>query len=97
MERLVLVFGFIFLTFLAITYLLHRFFSSKKYVKYIPALISLLLAVFYAVTARSMKGEGFRDLANILMATLLFGGFLSGLICSLYFDYIAPKLKNRKL
>jgi cytochrome bd-type quinol oxidase subunit 2 len=94
MDRFLIVIIVIFLVSLAITYLLHRFFKTKRFVKYLPPLICLIAAVINLRIARITPSEGFRDLAHVLMSMLLFTGFVSGLLSSLYFDLIAPKFKR---
>lgn len=94
MDRFLIATLIIFLVFLAITYLLHRFFKTRKFVKYLPSFISLIAAVVYLIMARSGQGEGFKSLGYVLMSMLSFAGFVSGLLSALYFDFAAPRFKR---
>lgn len=95
MDRLFVAIVIIFIVFISLTYLLGRIFRKKRFIKYIPSLISIIFAVINIMLARSGQVEGFRDLARVMMAMLLSAGFLSGLLSALYLDYISPKYKKR--
>lgn len=94
MDRFTIVAVSIFLIFFFITYILHRFFKTKKFIKYLPSLVSLTSAAVNLILAKTTKGDGFRDLAHVLMSILLFIGFISGLISALYFDFVSGKYKK---
>jgi hypothetical protein len=91
MDRLIIPAIIIFLIFFSLTYLLHRFFKARRFIKYLPSLVSLIAAIINIALARSTQGEGFKDLAYVLMSMLFFIGFISGILSGLYFDYIARK------
>jgi hypothetical protein len=95
MDRLLIAIFVISSVFFAVTYVLHRFFSKRKFVKYLPAVLSLVFVVINIVLARSSYGEGFRGLAYLLMAIILFFGFTSGLLSALFLDFILPRIKKK--
>lgn len=96
MDRFLVIIVIISLVFVFLTYILHRTFKKKRFVKYIPPLISLILTIINIVSVRTGKGEGFKDLAAVIVAIMCFAGFISGLLAALYFDYISPKLASKK-
>jgi uncharacterized membrane protein YfcA len=95
MDRLLIAILVIFIIFGTITYLLHRFLKNKI-LKYIPSIVSLIAAVINIISVRSGQSEGVKDLAGVLMAMILFSGFLSGILTGLYIDYVSPRLKNKE-
>lgn len=91
MDRLLIIIVIVFLVFSLLTYLLHRIFKKARVVKYLPAILCLIITIVNIVIARSGTGEGFGDLARIIIAVISFAGFISGLLSALWFDYIASK------
>jgi len=69
-----------------LTLVLNYFLSSRKYVKYVPGGILFLLAVYNYVQARQNQGEGFQDLAFLVMAMLLLAGAVGGLLTALVLE-----------
>ena len=47
------------------------------------------------ITASRNKGEGFSDLAAIIIAMMCFAGSLSGLVTALYIDFIYFKMRGK--
>lgn len=91
MDRFLIILAGSALIFAASSYLLNRFFA-KKYVKYILPTIALLAALFYFYIARTAKDtSGFQDLANMLMAIILFAGAIGGYTANIILD-----LRKRK-
>lgn len=78
-----------------ITYGLNRVFKKIKFIKYIPALITFIIMVNNIMIARSGKGEGFADLAAIIVAMMCFAASVSGLVTALYFDFIYLKMRSK--
>jgi len=83
-------------TFAALAFLMERVFKSSPYAKYVPALTALLAAIYNFILVRVDPGEGFQDLARILLSMLLMSGFVGGLLGALYLEFW-PKRKNKKL
>lgn len=94
MDRFSMIITVIFLICISLTYMLHRFFSRRRFIKYLPAVLSLIIMVISIFIARKSRGEGFRDLAGIILAVICFAAFLSSLLSALYFDFISPRLKK---
>lgn len=96
MSRIILVIAIIFCVFFAVTALLNKLYINKKYIKYLPSIISLILGLIYIYLSRQVKGEGFKDLGRALMGFLFLIGFVSGLLSGLYFDFIHLKLIRKR-
>lgn len=94
--RLFAILAVTFLIFGGITYLLHILFSVKKYIKYIPAAVLLAMGIYNIYLAQTSNGEGFQDIARILIAVVLFIGSLAGIITALILDFVLPKFKKRE-
>ena len=94
MDRLLLILLAIVVLFSSITYLLWRLSKRKRFVKYLPALICLIFAIYYFYLAKTVPNVGFEDLANAIMAMMLFAGFASGLVTGLIIDYVLPRFKS---
>lgn len=94
MDRFSIIITVIFLIFTTLTYILHRFFSRRRFIKYLPSILSFIIMIISIYIARKSRGEGFRDLAGIILAVLCFAAFLSSLLSALYFDFISPRLKK---
>ena len=94
MDRLLLILLAIVVLFSSITYLLGRISKRIRTVKYLPALICLLLAIYYFYRAKTLPNVGFEDLANAILALMLFVGFATGLVTGLILDYVVPRFKS---
>lgn len=97
MDRFLAIIIVIFLAFILLTYILHRIFTKKRFVKYVPSLICLVLTIINIISVRTGQGEGFEDLAAVIVAIMCFAGFISSLLTALYLDFISPKLTSKKL
>lgn len=95
MDRLVLIIIVIVIIFALLTYLLHRLTIKRRFIKYLMPLLILIPAIYYFYQA-GIPSEGFKGLGNLLMAFILFTGFLSSLASGLFFDFLLPKLKKNK-
>lgn len=78
-----------------ITYSLNRFFKKIKFIKYTPAIISFIIMTNRIIVARSNKGEGFENLAAIIIAMICFAATLAGLVTAIYFDFLYFKLRAK--
>lgn len=78
-----------------ITYGLNRFSKRMKFIKYIPSLLSFIIMLNNIINASRGKGEGFADLAAIIIAMMCFAAFLSSLITAVYIDFIYFKLRSK--
>ena len=94
MDRFLLILLAIVALFSSITYLLWRISKRIRLVKYLPALICLLFAIYYLYLAKTVHNVGFEDLANAIVALMLFTGFASGLVTCLMIDYVLPRFKS---
>ncbi|HBV87818.1 MAG TPA: hypothetical protein DEF42_14450 [Desulfosporosinus sp.] len=94
MERLILLLLGIAVIFAGITYLLGRVLSRVKSIKYSPAVLCLIVGLYYLYLAKIVRsGEGFEDLANVLLSVMSLTGFVSGLITALILDFVLPQFK----
>lgn len=91
MKNFILILLFIIAVFLGLSLLLNHFFKKYKYIKYIPALIMLILTIYSFYIAKTST-EGFLDIAYMLLSIMSAAGFLSSLITSLVLDYIQNKI-----
>ncbi|MEL7566818.1 MAG: hypothetical protein AAGU27_18320 [Dehalobacterium sp.] len=90
MNRLILLLTIILIVFSLLTYLLHRFFTPKKYVKYMLPLFLLLGAAYQFYLSRQ-PSQGFEDLAQFILALMCFTGALAGIITGIILDRFYPK------
>jgi len=67
-----------------LTWGLHQI--KVRWIKYVPGGISLIVGIYQVVSAQNGQGEGFEDIARILMAILLFASAAGGLIMALLLD-----------
>lgn len=88
MNRLIPILLVIMIIFAAATYLLHRIFLKRRWVKYIPGVTALAVCVYHVVMIQIGQYNGFEDLARILMGMMLFSGFIGGLLTGLILDFI---------
>jgi hypothetical protein len=94
MTRFVLIIAALCIVVIGITYLIHRLVGGKKYAKYIPAVIFLLLGIYNVYMIRNNPGEGFGDIIKALYLVVNFACFISGVGTGLFIDFILPKLKK---
>jgi uncharacterized membrane protein YfcA len=85
----------ILMIFSGITYLLHRFFKNR-YIKYIPAMLALLLGIYNFYGAKFMPSEGFQDLARVILGVMMMAGFLSGIAAGVVIDYLLPMRRRKR-
>ena len=95
MTRFILMVTAICIVVIAVTYLIHRLAGRKKYVKYIPALIFVILGIYNIYMIRTNPGEGFGDIIKALYLFVCFTSFISGVGAGLFIDFILPKLKKK--
>jgi hypothetical protein len=94
MVRLILLLLVILVFFAGLTYLLGRLSPRVKSIKYLPALLCLLLGIYYLYLAKTVDTSGFADLANALMSMIFFTGFAAGLGMGLILDFLLPRYKS---
>lgn len=95
MDRLALILLGIAAFFAGITYFLGRVLPRVKSIKYSPAVLCLLVGLYYLYLAMIVRsGEGFEDLANLLLAMMSLTGFVSALITALILDFLLPRFKS---
>lgn len=94
LTRFVLIVAAICVVVVAITYLIHRVIGRKKYAKYVPAIIFVLLGIYNVYMIRSNPGEGFGDIVKALYIFICFACFISGVGTGIFIDFISPKLKK---
>lgn len=90
MGRFILILTVIFIVFSLITYLLHRLLPGKRSVKYLFA-AALLAAAAYQFYLSKQPSQGFEDLAQLLMALMLFTGFAGMAVTGLILDRFYPR------
>ena len=81
---------------IGITYLIHRLVGRKKYAKYIPAVIFLLMGTYNVYMIRTNPGEGFEDLIKALYLFVCAACVISGVATAVYIDFILPRLSSKK-
>jgi hypothetical protein len=79
---------------IAITYLIHKLIGRKKYAKYIPAVIFLILGIYNIYMVRTNPGEGFGDIIKALYIFVCAACFISGASTGVFIDFILPKFKK---
>lgn len=94
MNRLIPILLVIFMVFGTVTYLLHRIFQKRRWIKYIPAMAAMIACFYQVVMIRTGQYTGFEDLARILMGIMLFTGFLGSLTVGLVLDLLMTKKMN---
>lgn len=95
MPRFLAVLVVILLIFSGLTYLLHRIFRNR-YIKYVPALISLVLGTYQFYLVKTVSSQGFEDIARIMLGAMLMAGFLSGMASGVLIDFVRPRMKDRQ-
>lgn len=73
------------------TYILHRIFKNKRFVKYIPSVLLLPFMVYNFVTMYTVPAEGFQSLGRFVMGLLLLIAIVPSLISAIIFDLISKK------
>ncbi|MGV8983047.1 hypothetical protein [Clostridium sp.] len=96
MTRFVLIVSALCIIVIGITYLIHRLVGRKKYIKYIPAVIFLLMGIYNVYMIRTNPGEGFGDLIKALYIFVCATCFISGVGTGVFIDFIMPKLSSKK-
>lgn len=78
-----------------LTYLIHRFTTKRKLIKYIPGVISTVLAGynFYVVRQPHM---GFEGIALALLMVVLLWIAIINIITGVVIDYVYPMVDKRK-
>ena len=94
MPRFALIVTGICIVVIVITYLIHRFAGRKKYIKYIPAGIFMILAMYNMYLLKANPGEGFGDIVKALSSFVSFTCFISGVGTGAFIDFILPKIKK---
>lgn len=79
----------------SITFCLNRLFKKYKFIKYIPSIMSFIIMSNSIIIAMGNKGEGFKDLAAIIIALMCFAATVSGGLTALYIDFIYFKLRSK--
>ena len=95
MERIILILLGIVALCAGVTYLLSRVMPRVKSVKYLPALLCLIVGFYYFYLFKTVRiGVGFQDLAHAIYAMMSFVGFISGLVTGLILDFVSPRFKS---
>ncbi len=61
-------------------------FIKVRWIKYLPGGIALVSGIYQVISAQRGHGEGFEDIARILMAILLFASAVGGLLTAVLLD-----------
>lgn len=96
MTRFILIVATICIVVIGITYLIHRLVGRKKYVKYIPAVIFLLMGIYNVYMIRTNPGEGFGDIVKALYIFVCAACFVCGVGTGVFIDFILPKISSKK-
>ncbi|MBU3187994.1 hypothetical protein K9O30_00100 [Clostridium bowmanii] len=96
MTRFILLVSAVCIAVIGITYLIHRLVGRKKYAKYIPAVIFLLMGIYNVYMIRNNPGEGFGDLIKALYLFVCATCVISGVCTGVFIDFILPKLYSKK-
>lgn len=94
MTRFVLIVAAVCIVVITITYLIHRLAGRKKYAKYVPAVIFILLGIYNIYMIRTNPGEGFGDIVKALYLFVCFACFISTVGTGIFIDFVLPKLKK---
>jgi len=94
LTRFVLIVAAVCIVVIGITYLIHRLVGRKKYFKYIPAVIFLLIGIYNVYMIRTNPSEGFGDIVKALYIFVCAVCFISGVGTGVLIDFILPKLKK---
>ena len=86
MDRFIIIIAIISLFFILESYILHRLFRNRKFVKYLPPAGSLILSVISFYLARTGDRQGLQDIARHLIGLVLFTGFIAGTLSAVFFD-----------
>ena len=93
MGRIILMFLIIGVIVTGIVWLIDKF-LKPKWLKYILVSLFVILTIYLLIEAKNGSGEGFKDLANFLLAMFTFAGAASSLTTSIVLDVIR-KNKNK--
>lgn len=93
MKNFILILVLIIISFILITFILHKIFKSKKFVKYIPSIAAIALGAYSIYLARTST-QGFQGIGFMLLGIMSFAGFLSGFISGIFLDYMLPRIKK---
>lgn len=93
--KLILILLAIFAVISGITVFLHRISRKLIFIKYIPALLFLLVGIYFFNMARQAN-EGFQDIALLIMAFMAMSGFAGGIVTGVFIDAILPIIRNTK-
>lgn len=93
MYRFIIAMAITFVVFVLITGLLNYLFKSRRFVKYLPSIVSLIAAVINYVLARTSHSDGFKDLGYLIMSIFLLIGSVSGFLSAVYFDFRKKNVK----
>ena len=96
MTRFVLIVATICIIVIGITYLIHKLVGRKKYAKYIPAVIFLLIGVYNVYIIRTNPGEGFGDIAKALYIFVCAACTICGVGTGVFIDFILPRVSSKK-
>ncbi|MGE5654596.1 MAG: hypothetical protein ACM3ZQ_10125 [Bacillota bacterium] len=86
MERLIAVTAGFALVPAVLTYLLSIGFPQYRYVKYGPALLCLVIALYNFVVAPNAPTEGFKQLGHVIYAMIATGCFVVSLVVAIFLD-----------
>lgn len=76
----------LFLSGAGITYLIYRFIRIKQ-VKYVPSIITFVIAFYFFYNTYFVEAEGMLSLANFLSFMLFFAMFVGSISASLYLEF----------
>ncbi|MBZ9686261.1 hypothetical protein G9F72_007955 [Clostridium estertheticum] len=96
MTRFILIVVAVSIVVIGITYLIHRLVGKKKYAKYIPAVIFLLMGIYNVYMIRTNPGEGFGDIVKALYIFVCATCFISGVGTGVFIDFILPRISSKK-
>ena len=96
MTRFILIVAAVCIIVIGITYLIHRLVGKKKYAKYIPAVIFLLMGIYNVYMIRTSPGEGFGDIVKALYIFVCAACFISGIGTGVFIDLILPRISSKK-
>ncbi|MFT5871709.1 MAG: hypothetical protein ACI8WT_000629 [Clostridium sp.] len=77
-----------------ITYLIHKVAGRKKYVKYIPAVLFILMGIYNIYMIRTSPSEGFDDIVKALYLFICAACFITAVGTGVFIDFILPRLKK---
>ena len=96
MTRFILIVATICIVVIGITYLIHKLAGKKRYAKYVPAVIFLLLGIYNVYMIRTNPGEGFGDIVKALYLFVCVACSICGVGTGVFIDFILPKISSKK-